>query len=460
MSVPTTDQIYWRAYSKAILTLLTGQAPLGKKDAIYVTPQTQRGIAAGKWIPDVVTNNLLYLASDALLPGDSPLYNPGASASYSQTLNQYLTWVQVNGNPNEGALIRLTNAQNKLNISQDNFDTEQDKAYAKFKLYPKAATTDFDKWVIQNAQKYVAARQQLQAASGAWYQAMTDVFGPDAATVKNLVDRLGLANDIVSPHAGYNMSCTEKDLNDIDALFEASNGGTTPPPPSPEIVFFRPSYSLQGYGRTVEQWVQTFGTNAQKIKINYDIGRDTKWEDLGFSHVEANAEIGYWWIFSVTVHHENTTKTKNLSLSSERTQISTELVVNGIQKFSIGNGAWDVPGVKTMFPTLRTGAPAKLQSGLVKPSALLLAYGVGLNVTFSSDIRTEVDSLFHEASSTGGSARIFGWDISAGGSGSSTSSRDTTFKDVKWDKDSGSLSIPPVDNGFPTLLGVLGSRLD
>jgi len=103
-----------------------------------------------------------------------------------------------------------------------------------------------------------------------------------------------------------------------------------------------------------------------------------------------------------------------------------------------------------MFPTSRKGAPENLQTGLVKPSALLLTYVVGLNVTFSSDIRTEVDSLLSEASCTRGSATIFGWEIG----GANSSSRTTPFHDVKWEKHSGSLF-----QRVPTL-GVLGSRLD
>jgi len=71
------------------------------------------------------------------------------------------------------------------------------------------------------------------------------------------------------------MSCTKKDLNEIEALYAASNGGTQPVPHGPEITFYRPSYSLQGYSQTVEQWVQTFGQNPSTIKINYDIGKDT-----------------------------------------------------------------------------------------------------------------------------------------------------------------------------------------
>jgi len=94
----------------------------------------------------------------------------------------------------------------QINLAQNNFDTQQLNAYAKFKLCPKAATTDFDKWVVRNEPTYVAASKELQSASGAWYQAMTKVFGPDAATVKGYVDnlRLSLANDMTSDHARYN----------------------------------------------------------------------------------------------------------------------------------------------------------------------------------------------------------------------------------------------------------------
>jgi hypothetical protein len=84
--VPTIDELYWRAYCAAVLKILA-PGGLGEGNAVFVAPQTQRGIAGGKFIPDVVTNNLVYNVADDLLPGTSPLYVPGGAAKYTQQLS-------------------------------------------------------------------------------------------------------------------------------------------------------------------------------------------------------------------------------------------------------------------------------------------------------------------------------------------------------------------------------------
>jgi hypothetical protein len=80
------DELYWRAYCGAILKLLNSGAPLGRDLAVFVAPIRQQGIAGGSFIPEAVTNNLLYAVADDLLPPDSPIYIPGGIAKYTQQL--------------------------------------------------------------------------------------------------------------------------------------------------------------------------------------------------------------------------------------------------------------------------------------------------------------------------------------------------------------------------------------
>jgi hypothetical protein len=123
------------------------------------------------------------------------------------------------------------------------------------------------------------------------------------------------------------------------------------------------------------------------------------------------------------------------------------------------NSFRDIPGVKTLYPVLRKGAPEGLLTSLIRTESVLIAYGVGAKITFNSSVKEEVHNMLNEVTKVGGSAKVFGWDISAGAGASKESSRNVTFDDVQWDRESGTLTIPSADNGYPTLLGVLGRRL-
>lgn len=65
-----------------------------------------------------------------------------------------------------------------------------------------------------------------------------------------------------------------------------------------------------------------------------------------------------------------------------------------------------------------------------------------------------------EAVSSGGSVKFFGWDLGFGASGSGSSSHETSKESVERSITSGALTIPGVDNGYPVLLGVKGTKLE
>jgi hypothetical protein len=99
---------------------------------------------------------------------------------------------------------------------------------------------------------------------------------------------------------------------------------------------------MQTLGPAVEEWIRMFGKQPTNISVNLELGRNTKWEDLGFSRVEASASFGYWWVFSTTVTVEGVTTTKHLKLKEDEKQVSLELVCNGIASFPVAPGAWCV----------------------------------------------------------------------------------------------------------------------
>lgn len=105
----------------------------------------------------------------------------------------------------------------------------------------------------------------------------------------------------------------------------------------------------------------------------------------------------------------------------------------------------------------------KADPNLNKPVAFvsqaILAYGVGMQVKLSSSAASSIRGYMEKASSTGGSASIFGFNIGLGGSKNTTQTSTTTFDGIKNASSSTGFTIPPSNNAYPTLLAVFGQSL-
>jgi len=134
----------------------------------------------------------------------------------------------------------------------------------------------------------------------------------------------------------------------------------------------------------------------------------------------------------------------------------------GIQKFNVNPGTWDIPNIKVLFPERLPDAPKDvLGSKFARVVSVLVGYDVELKLDFASELREEVHSIYQEVKSSGGSMSIFGFRVSAGGGGSSSSRVETSFDDVKWDKSSGSMSLTPTKGQvYPTILGAVAQRFE
>ena len=88
-----------------------------------------------------------------------------------------------------------------------------------------------------------------------------------------------------------------------------------------------------------------------------------------------------------------------------------------------------------------------------------LAYGVGLSISLNSSAASQVHDYISKASSSGGSASIFGFNIGLGGSVETSNTSTVTFDDVKNASSGTTINIPASDNAYPTLLAVVGTSL-
>lgn len=89
-----TEALYWRSYVKAIAQV-RGPAELGSSRIVFVASQHNRSIAASRFIPLAVSNELLYQVSNSLLDPSSVFYSPSSSGSvsYFQSLRRFVSMV-------------------------------------------------------------------------------------------------------------------------------------------------------------------------------------------------------------------------------------------------------------------------------------------------------------------------------------------------------------------------------
>ena len=99
---------------------------------------------------------------------------------------------------------------------------------------------------------------------------------------------------------------------------------------------------------------------------------------------------------------------------------------------------------------------------MVKVQSVLMGYGISMDIQLdaSSKSTTKVKELLEKARSTAGHASFFGYNIGLGGSGESKTTSSVNFDDVKGASSGNTISIPPQDNTYPTVLAVLGRKVD
>ena len=120
----------------------------------------------------------------------------------------------------------------------------------------------------------------------------------------------------------------------------------------------------------------------------------------------------------------------------------------------------DNPQIKLLFPERLPNAPDALSAGFARIVSVLVGYDVELKVEFGPEMREEVNNIYEEVKNTSGRMSIFGFRVSAGEGDGSTDHVVTRFEDVKWDKDTGLMSLTPTPGQvYPTILGAIARRL-
>lgn len=469
MSVQDFEKKLGLNYYDKIAALLIGEATnpkeaLGDNGAIYTCPITFRGLSGGQYINPGVTNNQLYQIADSLLPLNQPVYLP-TEGSYFSSLQQYLNYVQLVGDPSNENKLKEKAAIKDSEDKRKKFFKEDNKAGAAYQNSRHSATMDFVTWARAYWPTYFTALQANQAASATLGQIQKEIYGPDAEVLGNLRNAMTAAQGAEAA-PGLNMPTILEDVANLHEIFKALKEGR-PLPPTKEIKpVLRPTYTLQNFSDTVNGWIDKYPVAKETEIIEFDTKSQSKysWSDYNFDRVsyDGSASVG-WWFFRARADYKRDTQESSSHVKVDESQVSirVRLTFSAIVSLTIGTGTWDVPNVRRSYPKLRDDVPPGLLTNMVKSERVLIGYGPGLSIEMDSKNYQAVHDSYNKTIKSSASARfsIFGFDIGVGGGTTSERTNTTSSDKVQWDEKNSKITIKPDIDYYPVVLAVLGRRL-
>ncbi|EXF84414.1 hypothetical protein CFIO01_02729 [Colletotrichum fioriniae PJ7] len=440
--VSKADADLWLAYGVKLKNTFAQSITLSGNNRFYVAPLSYAGIAAGTKVNPAITNNGVYVIGDSLLSLDEPVFLPGQQ-SYFQRCLSYANSVDLHSDKNIGAKLQYNDAQRAAQAAQKSYQDVKYTAIAAWKqdVTDQITSDSFPQWCIQNYPKLTWAQTSSRAATAAAAAASSALDDPMAPIVSQYQSSLNAANGITA----------------IPGADQISSGQAG----TPDAPLERPAYTIPAqYPQVVDGWINTFTQNSKTpttITFKASDASSSSWQDLGHSNDTVRVTAPYCIFFSATYTENNVTVTKNVTAEEAGAELEVTITATGFQSFPITPGNWD--------PSQLAGLPivADADPNLSKPMAVvnqaILAYGVGMEVKLSSSAASTINNYMDKASSSGGRASIFGFNIGLGGDANSTQTSTTTFDQVKDASSSTIFTIPPSDNSNPTLLGVFGQAI-
>ncbi|KAF4783504.1 hypothetical protein HER10_EVM0010722 [Colletotrichum scovillei] len=449
--VSKADADLWLAYGVKLKNTFAQSFTPGDNSRFYIAPLSCAGIAAGRNINSAITNNGVYVIGDTLLSLDEPVFLPGRQ-SYFQRCLSYANSVELHSHENTVAQARYNIAQEEAREAQKRY---QDAKFIAIKIWKKnltaQITTDsFSQWCIQNYPMFSLAQSSNDAAAAAAAVASSDMNDPMAPIVRQYQSSLNAANG-TSAIPGVTMTCSSASADQISS----GQAGT------PGAPLERPAYTITSqYPQVVNGWIDTFTQNSKTpttITFKASDASSSSWQDLGYSNDTVQMTRPDCIFFSATYTENYETVTKTVTAEEAGSDLEVTITVTDFQSFPIAPGNWN-PSQLAGLPIVANADPS-LRKPMAVVNQAILAYGVGMEVKLSSSAASTINNYMDKASSNGGRASIFGFNIGLEGDANSTQTSTTTFDQVKSASSSTSFTIPPSDNSNPTLLGVIGQAI-
>lgn len=117
----------------------------------------------------------------------------------------------------------------------------------------------------------------------------------------------------------------------------------------------------------------------------------------------------------------------------------------------------DVPGFRSLFPNVRKSCPEELRKPIIKAEAVLIGYGIGVDIELGKDMFKKASNLLDHARESNSAATVMGMDVSLGSDGNKGESSNVPV--VKLDSARTTLSIPSRHDAMPVILAVVGREV-
>ncbi|KAM7183141.1 hypothetical protein V8F33_013771 [Rhypophila sp. PSN 637] len=426
------NQLFWLAYGQAIKD--KAGANFGKTGAFFLASEAQKGPPAGSAVPDDYTNTGLYDIANNLLATDNLFYNTSALHGYAEALSTYLNWVDLGSHASKALDTALLNTIQDQSAAENAYQTQRKKAVNGF--VPEGQT--LTQWIAAgNAPKLTTATKNRDAAAAQVIALQDQIAGPLAAQLTNDRTKLSQGMNKNDDIDGFNMHCAVGNVLSPQELIRALNNGEKVPKPTFQRLRL---YQSAEYKAAVEAMERKIGTSfkpSNSVSFTVDYRKDTS--EYNFGQTTAGASLGVSWAGWFSFNAGG-------SFSESKSIITTAHETENVS-------------VKTSPKyTLRSDAPKEAKA-LARVTSLVMATGLGYEITVGSGVAETVDNYCDKTVQAGGSISIFGIPIGVGGSGSSTDEK--TSHMASWDSESKTFKVFPAEEaGYATVVGLMGEKFN
>ncbi|TPX18943.1 uncharacterized protein E0L32_011336 [Thyridium curvatum] len=457
MSSDKINQLFWLYYGQAIKD--KAGANFGKTGAFFLATEAQKGPVAGDYIPDEYTYQGLYDIGNNLLATDNLFYNPSALHGYYEAIGTYLNWVDLQGKPDAKLDAALLSALQDQAAMQKKYATERANAASQWKDDKDLGLTTlgFYDWVYSgNAPAFIAAQKQLAQIGSTIQNIQNQIAGPMAATINKDRSKYDQGSDQQKDWPGVNMHGAFGNILSPAELVRKANAGEKVPPPDFQRI---PAFNAPKYKAAVQAAMRKATgdyTPENSVSFTIDTGKNTS--DFDFGQTSGSASVSAstfcgWFSFNASASHSE--ESTRLETGSDSTNVSVKITYDTIELVDIVPGSWNIDTSKYK---LRSDAPKDVKA-LARVSQLVIATGLGYEITVGASTASTIDTKYKETSSAGGSISIFGIPIGIGGGGSHSEEHDS--HKATWDSASKTFKVTPAaDVGFATVVGLVGEKLN
>ncbi|TXC08458.1 hypothetical protein FocTR4_00003491 [Fusarium oxysporum f. sp. cubense] len=259
----------------------------------------------------------------------------------------------------------------------------------------------------------------LEAAANEVQMKTNAIGGAGSALLAEAMKSAANRSNTLTELKGYNMKASIQSVT-----YDAAGKPILPDPLETQYV---PQYSISGYAAMLDGWVGFSKKKPDEFGISLSTGQQSSFKDIGFTEAQGSASFSGVPVFDFYASGGGRVEHSNFHMSSDATD------------------------VKSLMAKLGAKPPAMFQK--VRPTQMLIAQGVSMEISFGGDAKTAFDQDYKKTVQAGGGISVFGFRIGSSGS----SSEENESHGNTWDSSSGVLTINAENSrGSANVLAVMG----